>query len=54
MLSEAFRTAFEEGLADINADVVDLFGIVAPIALGIAGFKLALNLGMSLFRSIAR
>ncbi|MDD6811683.1 MAG: hypothetical protein PUD93_07460 [Lachnospiraceae bacterium] len=53
MLTAEMKQAFNTGIESIKGDVVDMMTVALPAGLAIMGIKLALQFGISFFRSIA-
>lgn len=53
MLNAAMKEAFNTGIDSIKGDVVEMMTTALPAGLAIMGIKLALQFGISFFRSIA-
>lgn len=53
-MSEAMTTAFDTAIKGIQTDATGLITTALPVALGIVGVFIAVNLGIRFFRSVAK
>lgn len=53
LITEAMKTAFETGIANVQSDVSGMVTLALPAGLAITGLFMAIRLGVGFFKSLA-
>lgn len=53
LLTEGMKTAFSNAVEGIQSDVVSMISVALPAGLAIMGIRLAVQLGVGFFRTVA-